>query len=100
MKRALINGNYVKLQIWDVAGSEINSSLMRIYMRGALGVLFVCDGESEQSKSHLVQWRNQVAQYADEYNGRHIPSLVVMNKMDLQTEYQNNTLQQLQLYAT
>lgn len=87
LKRVLIDGQFVKLQIWDISGAELNSPLMKIYLKGALGVLFVYDLTSESTKEALIEWRDSVLTYAEEYNGRHIPFFVVGNKMDILAQY-------------
>jgi GTPase SAR1 family protein len=56
LKRVLINGKFLKLQIWDVSGAERDSPLMKIFLKGALGVIFVFDASSEKSKMQLVKW--------------------------------------------
>ena len=58
LKRVAINDQYVKLQIWEVSGAEYGSSLLRVYLKSALGVLFVCDTEKESTKNNLINWRN------------------------------------------
>lgn len=42
-----MNGKYLKLQIWDVSSAERDSPLMKIYLKGALGIIFVYDTTSE-----------------------------------------------------
>lgn len=85
LKRVLINGQFVKLQIWDISGAEATSPLMKLYLKTALGVIFVYDVTSNQSKQSLLKWKEIVGQYVDEYNGKHVPFIVVGNKLDLMT---------------
>ncbi|CAD8159204.1 unnamed protein product [Paramecium octaurelia] len=94
LKRVLLNGKFLKLQIWDVSGAERESPLMKIYLKGALGIIFVFDATNEMSRQQLVKWQNIVYQYVDEYNGRHIPFLIVQNKMDLVQQYDEQNSQQ------
>jgi len=36
----------VKLQIWDISGAERSSPLMKLYLKGSLGIIFVFDATS------------------------------------------------------
>ena len=39
----IIDGKAHNVYIWDVAGNELESGLMKVYLRDALGVFLVCD---------------------------------------------------------
>lgn len=74
-----IEGQRVKLQIWDTAGQEAFRSLTRTYYRGATGALLVYDISRRDTFDHLAQWLEEARENAN-------PNMVIMligNKSDL-----------------
>lgn len=75
-----IEGQQIKLQIWDTAGQESFRSITRSYYRDAAGALLVYDITRRESFNHLSRWLEEARQ-----NGN--PSMTVMligNKTDLE----------------
>lgn len=75
-----IDGQQIKLQIWDTAGQESFRSITRSYYRDAAGALLVYDITRRESFNHLSRWLEEARQ-----NGN--PSMTVMligNKTDLE----------------
>lgn len=52
-RKIMIEGQDIKLQIWDTAGSESFRSITRSYYRGAAGALLVFDITRRESFQHL-----------------------------------------------
>ncbi|CAJ1363492.1 unnamed protein product [Effrenium voratum] len=74
-----IEGQSIKLQIWDTAGQEAFRSITRAYYRGATGALLVYDITRRASFDRLAQWLMDARQNAQ-------PNMVIMligNKCDL-----------------
>jgi len=74
-----IEGEHIKLQIWDTAGQEAFRSITRAYYRGATGALLVYDITRRASFDRLAQWLMDARQNAQ-------PNMVIMligNKCDL-----------------
>merc|ERR1719326_553733 len=75
-----IEGQRIKLQIWDTAGQEAFRSITRAYYRGATGALLVYDISRRSSFDHLAQWLMDARQNAQ-------PNMVIIligNKNDLE----------------
>ena len=51
-----IDGERLKLQIWDTAGQESFRSITRSYYRGAAGALLVYDITRRDTFNHLTTW--------------------------------------------
>ena len=49
MKRFVIGNKAFEIFVWDVAGSELESSLMKVYLRDAMGVFFVADVQERET---------------------------------------------------
>ncbi|CAE7934097.1 RAB2A, partial [Symbiodinium sp. KB8] len=75
-----IDGQTIKLQIWDTAGQEAFRSITRAYYRGATGALLVYDITRRASFDRLAEWLVDARQNAQ-------PNMVIMligNKSDLE----------------
>lgn len=59
-----VNGQPVKLQVWDAAGQERFRSLSTAYYRGAHGVIIVYDVTSMESFSNVKKWLDEVGHMA------------------------------------
>jgi small GTP-binding protein len=77
-----VNGEKVKLQIWDTAGSEQYRSITRSYYRAAAAAILVYDTTRKESFEHLGEWLEEAR-----INGNpNITVIVVGNKIDLHTQ--------------
>ncbi|KAH7829394.1 Rab2a [Monocercomonoides exilis] len=77
-KAFVLNGQQVKLHIWDTAGLETFRSITRSYYRGAAGALLVYDVTRRQTFEGLHEWVQDLQKYGT-------PDLVVTvvgNKCD------------------
>lgn len=75
----VIEGNQVKLQIWDTAGQEKFRSITRSYYRGTAGALLTFDITRRETFEHLTDWLQDCRKYSN-------PNIVIMligNKCDL-----------------
>ena len=77
-----INGNEVKLQIWDTAGQESFRSITRSYYRGAVGALVVFDVTKRESFESVSQWIDD----ANAHSHTPITMMLVGNKIDLENQ--------------
>ena len=73
-----VDGETVKLQIWDTAGEERFSFLMPIYYRGAQGAILVFDLTKRRTFDHLERWLALIRQVCGD-----IPIIVCGNKFDI-----------------
>lgn len=82
-----VNGEKVKLQIWDTAGSEQYRSITRSYYRAAAAAILVYDTTRKESFEHLPEWLEEAR-----INGNpNITVIVVGNKIDLHTQREVST---------
>lgn len=77
-----IDGNQVKLQIWDTAGQEKFRSITRSYYRGAAGALLVYDITRRDTYEHLTSWLEDCRKYSNQ----NLTIMLVGNKSDLETK--------------
>ena len=74
-----VDGNPVKLQIWDTAGQEKFRSIAKSYFRHAVGVIMVYDITNRQSFDDLSFWLNDVHSLCDP----NAAVTLIGNKLDL-----------------
>lgn len=69
------------LLIWDTAGSEPFTTVVRSYYRGSRGAALVCDVTRPETLASLLR-------YADEFHAVNpdVPLIVMANKIDLRSE--------------
>lgn len=76
-----IDGQKIKLQIWDTAGQELYSSrtVTSNFYRGAKGIMFVYDVTNQRSYDHICRWEETIRAYMD---GASVQRILVGNKSD------------------
>jgi Ras-related protein Rab-2A len=60
-----LDGQRVKLQVWDTAGQESFRSITRSYYRGAHGALLVYDITRRETFAHLQGWLREVHEHSN-----------------------------------
>ncbi len=56
VKRLVLNGDTINLQIWDFGGQDRFRFILPAYCRGAHGALFMYDTTSLMSLHHMDEW--------------------------------------------
>lgn len=77
--KRVIDGNLVKLAIWDTAGQEKFHAINRYYYRGAKGVICMYDVTNRKSFEKLNYWMQEAYDHCDD----DITIMIVANKIDL-----------------
>lgn len=82
VKRIMVDGVSVRVQIWDAAGQERFRAIMPAYFRGAHALLLCYDVTDRQSFEGVRTWAQHIAS-----NITHqVPCAIVANKIDLAFE--------------
>ncbi len=68
----------VKLVLWDIAGKNSLDALNQNYLRGASGLILVCDGTREPTLRSALYLLLQARSALGE-----VPALMLINKLDL-----------------
>jgi small GTP-binding protein len=74
-----VDGQPVKLQIWDTAGQEKFRSIAKSYFRHSVGVILVFDIASRRTFDELGPWLSDVHQLCDQ----NAAVTLIGNKLDL-----------------
>jgi small GTP-binding protein len=73
-----LDGKPVKLVIWDIAGRGSLDTLDKNYLRGASGLLLVCDGTREATFRSALYLHMQSRSVLG-----NVPAVLMINKLDL-----------------
>lgn len=81
-KTVVIGDIEVNLMLWDIAGNMMSKTLYNNYLKGAHGVLLVCDAMRPETYDSIILEKNEhlSSDFAE------TEALVIMNKSDLITE--------------
>jgi len=60
-----VDGHDVKVQIWDSAGTERFRTIMKMFYRGAHGVVLVYDVTNIKSFQNVTAWLKEVKEHAE-----------------------------------
>ncbi len=81
-KQVNVDGQDVKLMLWDMAGEDELMKVKMSYLRGAAGYLLVVDG----TRRATVEVARSLRQRVEDEIGK-LPLLVVANKYDLTDDW-------------
>jgi len=76
------NGKVIKIQLWDTAGQEQYSSIIKSYFRDPIGCIIVLDITNPKKTllNQLKKWEKRVLESSD--NQQYMKILILINKID------------------
>lgn len=83
MKSFFIDGNEIKVQLWDLAGQDRLNTISRVYCRDASGAIVVADLTDRESMDKAPLWKRSVDNNVSGTDGNSIPMILCLNKIDL-----------------
>ena len=83
MKKIIVEGTEIKLQIWDTAGQERYRAITQNFYKGALGLAIVFDLTDEGTFKTIKQWLETIKNYA----GDKVVKILLGNKSDLEDRH-------------
>jgi small GTP-binding protein len=83
-KAITVNEQEVNLLLWDMEGQDNYSLVNMSYLRGAHGLLFVVDGTRGETLTVALKLRVESMKIL----GSAIPSIFIINKTDLEPEWE------------
>ena len=96
------NSTKYRLQLWDIAGEDINCTITKLLAKDAHGVIIMCDATIKASLEDTNRWKKVIDDNYRFQDGGLIPSILVENKVDLLPKREQNDdtrLQKLQKFA-
>jgi len=97
MKSFCIDGDEIKVQLWDLAGQDRLNLVSRVYCRDASGAIVVADLNDRESMQKAPLWKRSVDENISGADGNSIPMILCLNKVDLvhQDKPSESTLREL-----
>lgn len=72
-----------KIQIWDISGAELHSSLINSYLMGASCALIVIDSTNLSDLNSTIKWCAVLKEYITKYYDKIWPIGLIFTKKDL-----------------
>ena len=85
VKTLELYGKLIKLQIWDFGGEERFYFLLKSYVLGSFGGIFMFDITNAHSLNEIYNWISIFRDSLD-YNFKEAPILLVGGKLDLENQ--------------
>ena len=85
-KEVLVDGQQVDLLIWDIHGEDITQDISPSYLRGSSGCIYVADGTRQETLDAASTMARRVRSALGP-----IPTLLLLNKADLETQWEINS---------
>lgn len=98
-KDIVVDGEVYTLQIWDTAGQERFRSLRTPFYRGSDICILTYSLDEKTSFTNLNMWKKEFLYYADVKDQSSFPFMVVGNKVDIQPEKREVTLEEGQQWS-
>ncbi|MCL1939901.1 MAG: GTP-binding protein [Desulfovibrionaceae bacterium] len=81
-----VDGTDVTLVLWDMEGKDLYVDVNISYLRGAMGYFLVVDGKRKDTLQVALELRNIAVNLA----GPQVPHYILLNKADLEPEWEIN----------
>lgn len=78
VKNVEVDGVFIKLQLWDLAGQPQFKEVRSSFYRGAVGAIYVYDVCRLESYTSLINWKEELVKECGE-----VPGVLLANKIDL-----------------
>ena len=86
------NGNYYRVQMWDLAGQDRNINTTKIFSKNSHGCLILCDATLPETLENTLKWKKSIDDNAKFIDGSDLPIILVQNKTDLLKDDQDEIL--------
>eukprot|EP01061_Rhynchopus_euleeides_P039643 TRINITY_DN68006_c0_g1_i1.p1 TRINITY_DN68006_c0_g1~~TRINITY_DN68006_c0_g1_i1.p1 ORF type:complete len:218 (+),score=64.75 TRINITY_DN68006_c0_g1_i1:101-754(+) len=99
-KHVMCGRRDIQTQLWDIAGQEIFGHMTRVFYRGAVGAVVVCDATDLRSIRDAKRWKDDIDKKVHLPWSSPIPCLLVVNKLDLGPPVADEDMTSLSDFAT
>jgi Ras-related protein Rab-7A len=79
-------GNFYKIQFWDIAGQDKNIYASKVFTKNSHGCLVFSDITDKETLKKALLWKKAIDDNTLFIDGDLLPSLLILNKSDLANE--------------
>ena len=83
-------GNFYKIQFWDIAGQDKNIYTSKVFTKNSHGCLIFSDITDKETLQKALLWKKAIDDSTKFIDGDFLPAVLVLNKSDLVNEEQMN----------
>jgi Ras-related protein Rab-7L1 len=87
-------GKAYRIQVWDLAGQDKNTTMTKVFCKDSHGVVILSDITNSSSLDATVTWKKAIDDSVTFFDKSPLPMMLVQNKIDLvdPSEHSNNDL--------
>jgi small GTP-binding protein len=78
-----VDGESLRIQLWDLAGQDRLGGISKLYCREAHGALAICDVTNPATVERAIEWKHQIDENVKQTDGSAIPIVLCVNKFDM-----------------
>ena len=72
-----------RIQLWDLAGQDKNSMVIKIFAKDAHGAVIMSNATNISSRDYAIIWKNSLDETAKFQDGKELPCILVENNIEL-----------------
>ena len=87
-------GKIYKIQMWDLAGQDKNTSMAKVFCKDSHGVIIMADVTEEESLVKSLNWKKSVDDSVCFFDGSNLPMMLLQNKIDLTENFKTENFEE------
>ena len=92
-------GNYYKIQFWDIAGQDKNIYTSKVFTKNSHGCLILADITNIDTLNKTLLWKKAIDDNTRFIDGGFLPCVLVLNKSDLANEEQMSNDKEMEKFV-
>lgn len=75
--------NIYRIQVWDLAGQDKNTTMTKVFCKDSHGVIILSDITAPSTLEATATWKNIIDDSVTFFDGSALPMMLLQNKIDL-----------------
>ena len=86
-------GNVYRIQVWDLAGQDRNTTMTKVFCKDSHGVIILSDVTNKSSLEATINWKKTIDDSVLFFDNTPLPMMLVQNKSDLIDPSEKNEIE-------